>query len=239
MAKVELLYFPDCPNVPAAREQLQRAFVLIDAPAAWTEIDVTAEGAPAHARGHGSPTILVDGRDVTGPAPAGGPSCRIYAGSEVPGVPPLDAIVAALRASPTPPTSGKAAGLAVVPGALLSLLPVVSCPSCWPAYAGVLSSLGVPFLMDASWLLPLTVGALLLALLGLGFRARRRRGFGPLALGVLAAAGTLLGKFAFELDVAVYVGTALLVAASVWNSWPQRKAIACDACASAPDAARS
>jgi hypothetical protein len=180
---------------------------------------------------------LVDGKDVTGAPPGDSASCRIYVGSEVRGVPPLDAIIAALRPSPPSP-SGNAASLAVIPGALLSILPVVSCPSCWPAYAGVLSSLGVPFLMDASWLLPLTAGALLLALVGLGFRARRRHGFGPLALGALAATGILLGKFAFGLNIAIYLGTALLVAASVWNSWPRKQA-ACDACACAPDAARS
>ncbi|MGA9523183.1 MAG: hypothetical protein WBV82_17075 [Myxococcaceae bacterium] len=101
MAIVELLYFPECPNVPAAREQLRRAFTVVGAPAEWTEIDASVDSAPAHARGYGSPTILVDGKDVTGTAPGDGSSCRIYAGSDVRGVPPLDAIVAALRASPS------------------------------------------------------------------------------------------------------------------------------------------
>lgn len=233
MTTVELLYFPDCPNVPAAREQLRRACEAAGVPAVWSEVDVTSESAPAHARGYGSPTVLVDGKDVTGAAPGGGSSCRIYVGSGVRGVPPLDVIIAVLRIS-APRSPGNAATLAVIPGALLSALPVVSCPSCWPAYAGVLSSLGVPFLMDASWLLPLTVGALLLALVGLGYRARRRRGFGPLSLGALAATGILLGKFALELNASVYAGTALLVAASVWNSWPKKQPDSCDACASAP-----
>ncbi len=110
MANVELLYFPGCPNVPAAREQLRRAFTAVGAPAAWTEIDVTAESTPDHARGYGSPTILVDGTDVTGAAPGGGSSCRIYAGRDMRGVPPLHAIVAALRASPPPSSPGNAAG---------------------------------------------------------------------------------------------------------------------------------
>lgn len=100
MATVELLYFPDCPNVVAAREQLRRAFVAVALPAQWTEVDVTATDAPPHARGYGSPTILVDGRDVTGAAPGDGTSCRVYVGSDVPGVPPLDAIVSALRRTP-------------------------------------------------------------------------------------------------------------------------------------------
>lgn len=239
MATVELLYFLDCPNVPAAREQLRRAFEAIGAPPKWTEIDVSSDAAPAHTRGYGSPSVLVDGKDVTGATPGGGSSCRIYAGSDVRGVPPLDAIVAALRASsPPPPSAGAASTLAVVPGALLSVLPVVSCPSCWPAYAGILSSMGVPFLMDAAWLLPITVAALALALGGLAFRARRRRGFGPLILGAVAAGAILLGKFMLGVDAAVYAGTVLLVGASLWNSLPKTQLAACDACGCAPDAAR-
>jgi mercuric ion transport protein len=101
MATVELLYFPDCPNVPAAREQLRRAFAAVGLPPQWTEVDVTAESAPAQVRGYGSPSILVDGRDVTGAERGGGSSCRVYAGSDARGVPPLEAVVAALRAVPS------------------------------------------------------------------------------------------------------------------------------------------
>lgn len=238
MPSVELLFFPDCPNVPAAREQLRRAMKHAGLLPSWREYDVTAPNAPEHTRGFGSPTILVEGNDVTGSGPtAGGASCRVYVGSDVRGVPPLDSIVQALLASRSPTRRGHRAigtSLAVVPGALLSALPVVGCPSCWPAYAGVLSSLGMPFLMDATWLLPLTAGALALALAALGFRARRRRGFGPLLLGVAASAAVLLGKFVVNLNLMVYAGTALLVGASIWNSWPkptpvaQRDACGCD-----------
>ena len=98
MPIVELLYFPTCPNVPAAREQLARGLAAAGLAAAWSEHDVTADDAPAHVRGYGSPTILVDGRDVAGGAPSSGcASCRVYVGSEVRGVPPLEVIVTALR----------------------------------------------------------------------------------------------------------------------------------------------
>jgi mercuric ion transport protein len=223
MTTVELLYFPGCPNVSAARDQLRRAFTAIGRPASWTEIDISADSAPAHTRGYGSPTVLVDGRDVTGDDPADGTSCRIYGESDVQGVPPLEAIISALRSASTaitPPGAGMS--LAVVPGALLSLLPVVGCASCWPAYAGVLGALGMPFLMDTKWLLPITGGALLVALAGLGYRARQRRGRGPLALGALAATVLLVGKFVLEVEPVVYIGTPLLVAASLWNAWPKR-----------------
>lgn len=98
MARVELLYFPDCPNVPAAREQLKHAFEAMDEPPAWNEIDVSARDAPEYARGFGSPTVLVDRRDVAGAQPSDGSSCRIYAESDTRGVPPLEVIVSALLA---------------------------------------------------------------------------------------------------------------------------------------------
>jgi hypothetical protein len=97
MADVELLYFPGCPNVAVAREQLARAFAAIGLAPGWTEVDISAESAPEHTRGHGSPTILIDRDEVTGVAPVNGSSCRVYAGSDLPGAPPLDVIVARLR----------------------------------------------------------------------------------------------------------------------------------------------
>jgi mercuric ion transport protein len=100
MATVELLYLPDCPNVPAAREQLRRAFAAVGLTAHWTEVNVSDESAPEHARGYGSPTILINGREVTGTAPGSGPSCCVYPESDVRGVPPLETIVAKLRSAP-------------------------------------------------------------------------------------------------------------------------------------------
>ncbi len=236
MTTVELLYFPNCPNIADAREQVRRALTTVGIAPVWDEFDMTADDAPAHARGYGSPTVLVDGRDVTGAAPGGGPSCRIYTGTEVRGVPPLDAIIAALQGSTVAARSTQriAPNLAVVPGALLSLLPVLACPACWPAYAGVLGSLGIPFLMRAAWLLPITAAALLIALAGLGHRARERRGFGPLALGVVATGAILVGRFALGITAAAYVGTMSLVGASIWNTWPRASVAAPDACGCAP-----
>jgi len=73
-------------------------------------------------------------------------------------------------------------GLLAIPGIGVSLLPKVACPLCWPAYAGLLSSVGLGFLLSATYLLPLTAGFLLIALAALAYRARQRRGYGPLVL---------------------------------------------------------
>jgi len=99
MPNVEILYFPGCPNVPAARDQLRRALEEVGKPAEWSERDVTASETPPELRGYGSPTILVDGRDVTGDSASGAASCRLYLGSDVPGVPALETIKAALVAA--------------------------------------------------------------------------------------------------------------------------------------------
>lgn len=94
---VELLFFPGCPHIEAARGQLRRAFEALGVAPAWREVDVTAPEAPEAVRGYGSPTILVDGRDVTGAPPGDGRACRVYLGSDVVGAPPLSAVVEALR----------------------------------------------------------------------------------------------------------------------------------------------
>ena len=112
--------------------------------------------------------------------------------------------------------------LAVVPGIGVSLLPKLMCPMCWPAYAGIVSSLGLGFLIPTKYLLPLTIVALALTTAVLGYRASERRGYGPLSLGVIAAAMILAGKFYFDVTQPVYPGVGLLIAASIWNGWPRR-----------------
>ncbi len=123
--------------------------------------------------------------------------------------------------------------VAVLPAVGIALMPKVLCPLCWPVYAGVLSATGLTFLMEDRWLLPISAVFLTLALAALGWRAKTRRGYGPLLVGVAATAVILVGKFVLELDSAAYVGIGVLVAASVWNAWPRRaREPACSACIS-------
>ncbi len=244
MATVELIYDVGCPNVRDARDALRRAFAQLGLPARWSEWDRADPASPAHVRGYGSPTILVGGRDVAGAREGEAPDCcRLYDDGEGGrrGAPPLERITAALRAVAQGATgTAKRAGLggilAAVPAVGAAALPVGVCPACWPVWAGLLGAVGLGFLLESAYLLPLTAAFLALALVALGYRARRRRGYGPLGLG-LAAAGLILGgKFVLGSSPLLYLGAALLVAASVWNSWP-RKAAAAGACAScAPQA---
>ncbi len=54
--------------------------------------------------------------------------------------------------------------LLALPSVGFSMLPKLACPACWPAYAGLLTSLGLGFLVSAAYLLPLTVAFLFLTL---------------------------------------------------------------------------
>ena|SRR5215813_9355652 len=74
-----------------------------------------------------------------------------------------------------------------IPGVGVSLLPKLACPFCWPAYAGLLNSVGLGFLISAKYLLPITAAFLVLAVAALAFRARRRHGYRPFLIGLVAA----------------------------------------------------
>lgn len=117
-------------------------------------------------------------------------------------------------------TIGFRSWLAMLPAVGTALLPRFTCPCTLPAYAGLISAMGLGFLTQTDYLLPLTVISLLLAVGALGFRANRRRGYGPLLVGTLAAVALLLGKFVIASNPAVYLSTGALVDASLWNSWP-------------------
>lgn len=238
MPRVELIYDTDCPNIRPARKALLRAFAGTGIPPSWLEWDRHSPESPAYVRAFGSPTILVDGRDVAGAAPGGeDASCRLYRNETgtYEGAPAAEDIAQALQAGGQPPsvaTSGWQSSLATVPAIAFAFFPKLACPACWPAYAGLLSSAGLGFLLDTAYLFPLTAVFLILALAALAFRARTRRGYGPFTTGLAAAIVILTGKFAFDSNMAMYGGIGLLIAASVWNTWPIRKdeAGACPEC---------
>lgn len=88
----------------------------------------------------------------------------------------------------------------MLPAVGASFLPVGTCPACWPAYAGVLGSLGLGFLLSSTYLLPVTAALLGLALASLAFRAKARRAYGPFSLGLVGAALAIAGKFVLSKD---------------------------------------
>jgi len=239
--QIELVYEKTCPNIDAARSQLLKAFAAAGSTPHWQEWDVSDNDVPAHVHGYGSPTILVNGVDVTGRMPEGNDDCcRIYACTDQAnkGVPPLADIVRAIKSAAAGPTGeqhGRSAGLngAALPAIGVALLPKLACPACWPAYAGLLSSMGLGFIDYTPYLLPVTALFLFFAIAALAYGARVRRGYGPLGLGLVAATVIMTGKFFYDNDATMYAGLLLLVLASLWNAWPKKSpagTLSCPAC---------
>jgi len=114
--------------------------------------------------------------------------------------------------------------LAAIPAAGAGLVPVGACPICMAGAVSILSSLGLGFMLETRYLLPVTAGFLGVALLALGYKARARHGFGPLFVGAAAAAAILSGKFLVVSDLPLYAGLGGLAVAALWNAWPKRKA---------------
>jgi len=140
---------------------------------------------------------------------------------------------------PSPNKRTWRSALGAISGAtLLAFLTRLLCPACWPVYAGLLSSMGLGFLLNTTWLLPLTMITLVFVIGSLAFRAKARRGYGPLILGLLGSGELLIGQFVFTSGTAMSEwgidgGAVLLVAASVWNGWPRkRKDMETDECPS-------
>jgi hypothetical protein len=78
---VELLWFSDCPNHPAARALLEEVIAEVAPGTPIRDIDATDPATAASVRFPGSPTIRVNGRDVDpGYVDPGDytPRCRLY-----------------------------------------------------------------------------------------------------------------------------------------------------------------
>lgn len=99
MPIIDFIFDDDCPNIIAAREQLRSACANLGIPPQWNEWNRTAPNTPEHLQGFGSPTILVNGKDIAGLSPTGiAACCRIYPSSAgtSSGIPSLEMISAAL-----------------------------------------------------------------------------------------------------------------------------------------------
>jgi len=122
---------------------------------------------------------------------------------------------------------------ALLPTIGVALLPKLTCPACWPAYAGLLSSVGISFVDYTPYLMPFTLAFLAISLATLAYRAPSRHGYGPLLLGLIAGIILMVGKFGYNNDTVMYAGLGFLVAASVWNTWPRNStpgAVECTSC---------
>jgi hypothetical protein len=236
-ARVELTYDAGCPNVAAARSLLIKAFTRTGVSARWREWERGSPDCPGHARLYGSPTVLVNGQDVADSAPvAGSAACRVYVDGEgrLSGVPPLDAICfALLNAAPEGQASWRWQTMAAsFPAVGTALLPKLTCPLCFPAYAAILGAVGVDFVNYTPYLLPLTVIFLVVAVAVLARQSRRTGNYSTLTLGIAASVLVLAGKFHAESDWLANGGVVLLVVAVFLGSRTKPTSTnSCPACA--------
>ncbi len=115
---------------------------------------------------------------------------------------------------------------AALPGIVAAVLPRATCPICVAAYAGVVSALGLGFLLTDRVLNPIILGSLAVRVGSRAWSGRQRRRSAPLLLALAGAAGVVLGRIVWSLPVVVYGGVALLLGASVWTLWLSRPASA-------------
>ncbi len=221
MPKVELIFDSDCPNVEPARQQLREAFSVLGLTPQWTEWLRMDPTSPDYVRQYGSPTILIDGKDIAGSESQGAESCRIYQNPDgsLRGVPSVEAITSALSRK-TMPHLGT---LAILPAIGVALMPKLVCPACWPAYAALVSALGLGFLISAKNLFIVSTLFLGLALIALFTQGRKKQSYRSFWLGLFSVLLILFGKFALDNDSIVYGGVLLLTLAAILDFLPQKK----------------
>ena len=234
---VELIYDADCPNVPGTRSQLIKAFTKTGVSARWTEWERGSPDAPSYVCAFGSPTILVDGKDIAGVAPSAGTrACRVYSDGRgnLSRTPPIEAICSALfdAAPRKKPIAGRWQAVAAsFPAVGTALLPKLTCPLCFPAYAAILSALGIEFLDYTPYLLPLTAIFLAVAISVLALQTRRTGNIMPLVLGIIASLIVLFAKFGLEADWLTSGGIIMLVVAIFLGNRTKFTAVTpCPAC---------
>jgi len=92
--KIQFLAFPGCPLASAARQALEDAIAQLNL-GSYEDVDILDPAAPQDLKGWGSPTILINGKDVTGGKQGDGVGCRVYSGPSK--VPDVGTIIAVIR----------------------------------------------------------------------------------------------------------------------------------------------
>jgi hypothetical protein len=93
--RIEVLYVAECPSHSAAVKLVKEVLVAQGIAAQIQEVLVSNERMANELKFPGSPTIRINGRDVVGEAreqQSFGLSCRLYAGSQQTGLPPVEMI---------------------------------------------------------------------------------------------------------------------------------------------------
>lgn len=119
-------------------------------------------------------------------------------------------------------TTSRLGAISLGPGIGAAILAKATCPLCYPAIAGFLTSVGLGFLFQGAYFYIIMAVFLLFALLGLAFRAKSRRGYKPFWLGLVGSIITFLGRYLTN-EIIFYIGIFILVGASIWNLIPKKE----------------
>jgi len=92
--KIQFLAFEGCPLADAARQALDDAIASLNL-SPYEVIDILDPDTPDDLKLWGSPTILINGRDVAGGRQGSGVGCRVYPGPSK--VPDARAIIDCIR----------------------------------------------------------------------------------------------------------------------------------------------
>lgn len=107
--------------------------------------------------------------------------------------------------------------LIAVPAAVFPVLPSFSCPVCIAAYAGILSSLGLGFVLTDRVQRPLIVLFLTIALTSVAWATSQHKKLGPLMLVLPGSLVIVIARLVWSIPWVLYVGVSCLVAGAVWN----------------------
>ena len=103
---IDILYLAECPHVNAARLRVAEALEALGLTARIRETEVSSAVDAVRLGMNGSPTVLVNGRDLfEGSAPS--VACRLYRnGTRVDGAPSVEALVELLTVDGPDPGTG-------------------------------------------------------------------------------------------------------------------------------------
>jgi mercuric ion transport protein len=222
MVKIELVYDSSCPNIEKARERISGVLSELKLPQEWSEWDRANPEAPNYIKRYGSPTILVNERDVANITDkTAGDSCRLYRDEKgrVEGLPSaLNIKQAILQSKKDSVFSGWFVGLTALPAVVASSIPILSCPLCWPLYTAILGSMGLGFFNYTPYLLPITLLFFLVALSSIWYQAKKcQSSYRPLYLAIASSVTILIGKFLFVNIWIVVFGLIAFIASVFWN----------------------
>ena len=107
--------------------------------------------------------------------------------------------------------------LTAIPAAIVPVLPSFTCPLCLAAYAGVLSSLGLGFVLREDVQRPLMLVFLAFTVASVAWSTRRHRRSGPVAAVAVGSVAIIAGRLVWNVPPVVYAGIGLVVVGVLWN----------------------